>query len=165
MVVHLIPLFFNQHNPIAVARHNSIVMVKACNIRAVHFSNRYAPSVLPSAWVVVVIALDNAVTERFFRSLKSERVNYRQYQTRQQAMEDIADYIEPFYNRKRRHSTLGNISPVKYEQKYQKKSDFASHFCWPLHGPLLPAQRIPVTLTAAFLITYNDLSSLNKLSF
>jgi len=42
--------------------------------------------------------LDNAVTERFFRSLKSERVNYRRYQTRREAMADIIDYIEPFYN-------------------------------------------------------------------
>lgn len=66
--------------------------------------------------------LDNAVTERFFRSLKTERVNTRQYKTRQEAMEDIADYIEPFYNRIRRHSTLGNLSPVAYEQKHQQTS-------------------------------------------
>ncbi len=63
--------------------------------------------------------LDNAVTERFFRSLKSERVNYRQYKTRAEAMADIADYIESFYNQKRRHSTLGNISPVEYERRLQ----------------------------------------------
>jgi len=61
--------------------------------------------------------LDNAVTERFFRSLKSERVNYRQYKTRAEAMADIADYIESFYNQKRRHSALGNISPVEYEAR------------------------------------------------
>ena len=42
--------------------------------------------------------LDNAVTERFFRSLKSERVNYKQYKTRAEGMADIADYIESFYN-------------------------------------------------------------------
>ena len=66
--------------------------------------------------------LDNAVTERFFRSLKTERVNTRQYKTRQEAMEDIADYIEPFYNRIRRHSTLGNLSPAAYEEKHQNLS-------------------------------------------
>lgn len=66
--------------------------------------------------------LDNAVTERFFRSLKTERVNTRQYKTRQEAMEDIADYIEPFYNRIRRHSTLGNLSPAAYEEKHQNPS-------------------------------------------
>ena len=61
--------------------------------------------------------LDNAVTERFFRSLKSERVNYKQYKTRAEGMADIADYIELFYNQRRRHSKLGNISPVEYEAK------------------------------------------------
>ena len=64
--------------------------------------------------------LDNAVTERFFRSLKSERVNYRRYGTRHQAISDIIDYIEPFYNQKRKHLRLGNISPVQYEHKLQK---------------------------------------------
>ena len=67
--------------------------------------------------------LDNAVTERFFRSLKSERVNYRQYKTRAEGMADIADYIESFYNQKRRHSTLGNISPVEYEARQRNVSN------------------------------------------
>jgi putative transposase len=64
--------------------------------------------------------LDNAVTERFFRSLKSERTTYRRYHTRKEAITDIIDYIESFYNHKRRHSKLGNISPVQYEQKMLK---------------------------------------------
>ena len=67
--------------------------------------------------------LDNTVTERFFRSLKSERVNYKQYKTRTEGMADIADYIESFYNQKRRHSTLGNISPVEYEARQQNVSN------------------------------------------
>ena len=50
--------------------------------------------------------LDNAVTERFFRSLKPERINYRRYQTRREAMAYIIYYIEPFYNQKRRHYKL-----------------------------------------------------------
>lgn len=66
--------------------------------------------------------LDNAVTERFFRSLKSERVNYRRYQTRAQAIADIIDYIEPFYNQKRRHYKLGNISPAEYEMRLLKSA-------------------------------------------
>ena len=43
--------------------------------------------------------LDNAETERFFRSLKSERVNYRQYKTRAEGMIDIADYMNRFITR------------------------------------------------------------------
>ena len=64
--------------------------------------------------------LDNAVVERFFRSLKSERVNYRRYLTRNQAIADVMDYIEPFYNQKRRHYKLGNISPAQYEMNLLK---------------------------------------------
>jgi putative transposase len=66
--------------------------------------------------------LDNAVTERFFRSLKSERVNYRRYETRSQAIADIINYIEPFYNQKRKHHKLGNISPVQYEMNLLKSA-------------------------------------------
>ena len=66
--------------------------------------------------------LDNAVTQRLFRSLKSERVNYRRYQTRHQAIADIIDYIETFYNQKHRHAKLGNISPVQYEQRNLKRA-------------------------------------------
>lgn len=58
---------------------------------------------------------DNAVSESFFKTLKVERVGDRNYWTREEAATDITDYIERFYNRKRRHSYLGYISPVEYE--------------------------------------------------
>ena len=58
---------------------------------------------------------DNAVAESFFKTLKVERVNDRDYWTREEAQTDIIDYIERFYNRKRRHSYLGYVSPVEYE--------------------------------------------------
>jgi len=59
---------------------------------------------------------DNAVAESFFSSLKKERVKKRIYRTRELARADIFDYIEVFYNRKRRHSHLGGISPEQFEQ-------------------------------------------------
>ena len=49
-------------------------------------------------------------------------MNYRQYKTRDQAMKDIAGYIEPFYNQRRRHLTLVNSSPTEYEQKCRQKT-------------------------------------------
>ena len=58
---------------------------------------------------------DNAAMESFFASLKRERVNRVRYRTRDQARADIFDFIEVFYNRKRRHSYLGNISPDDFE--------------------------------------------------
>ena len=58
---------------------------------------------------------DNAVVESFFGLLKRERVNRVRYQTRDEARADIFDYIECFYNRKRRHGYVGYLSPVDYE--------------------------------------------------
>jgi putative transposase len=60
--------------------------------------------------------LDNAVAERFFGSLKREWTSYGYYATRQEARDDIIDYIEMFYNSRRKHSYLGYVSPNKYEQ-------------------------------------------------
>ena len=57
---------------------------------------------------------DNAPTESFFNSLKSERVHGTRYGTRAETEADLFDYIVPFYNRKRRHSTLGYASPVAF---------------------------------------------------
>ena len=60
---------------------------------------------------------DNAVVESFFGLLKRERVNRKYYSTRDDAKQDIFDYIECFYNRKRRHGYLGNISPAAFEER------------------------------------------------
>lgn len=59
---------------------------------------------------------DNAVTESFFHTLKTELVYHEKYQTRDQARKSIFKYIEIFYNRKRIHSTLGGVSPYQFEQ-------------------------------------------------
>jgi len=61
---------------------------------------------------------DNAVAESFFKTLKVERVYRRAYVTRAHARRDVFDYIERFYNRKRRHSSIGNLSPVAFEEQY-----------------------------------------------
>ncbi|MGH2537220.1 MAG: IS3 family transposase, partial [Candidatus Promineifilaceae bacterium] len=67
---------------------------------------------------------DNAPVESFFATLKSELVHPRRYRSREEAKSDVFYYIEAFYNRKRRHSALGYMSPVDFEQ---------------LHAPLQPS--------------------------
>jgi transposase InsO family protein len=59
---------------------------------------------------------DNAVAESFFATLKKERVHHRRWRTREQAQSDLFEYIEGFYNLRRRHSALGYRSPVEYEE-------------------------------------------------
>jgi len=61
---------------------------------------------------------DNAPMESFWGTLKQELVHHRRYRTRQEAIRDITEYIEIFYNRQRRQARLGFLSPVVYEQRY-----------------------------------------------
>jgi putative transposase len=58
---------------------------------------------------------DNAPMESFFATLKIELVHHRNYITRRQAISDIFEYIEVFYNRQRLHSALGYVSPMQFE--------------------------------------------------
>jgi putative transposase len=60
---------------------------------------------------------DNAAMESFFSSLKTERIGDKTYRTRDDARADVFDYIERFYNAKRRHSTIGYLSPMEFESK------------------------------------------------
>ena len=59
---------------------------------------------------------DNSAMESFFSSMKTERIARKVYRTRTQARADVFDYIETFYNPTRRHSTLGYVSPVEFEE-------------------------------------------------
>jgi putative transposase len=63
---------------------------------------------------------DNAAMESFFHTLKTEHVYFERYQTREQAKKSIFEYIEVFYNRQRRHSTLNYMTPLAFEQNYQQ---------------------------------------------
>ncbi len=60
---------------------------------------------------------DNAAMESFFSSLKTERTARKTYRTRDEAKADVFDYIECFYNAKRRHSTIGYRSPMEFEMQ------------------------------------------------
>ena len=64
---------------------------------------------------------DNAPMESFWGTLKSELVHHRRYKSRQEAIHEISEYIEVFYNRQRRQVRLGYLSPVAYEQNFHKR--------------------------------------------
>ena len=65
---------------------------------------------------------DNAVAESFFATLKKELVHRRSWPTRRELTSEVFEYLEAFYNRMRRHSTLGMLSPVDYENGTLSKS-------------------------------------------
>ena len=64
---------------------------------------------------------DNAVAESFFSSLKKERIKKQIYKNRELALNDVADYIDRFYNRTRRHSHLGGVSPEQFEAAQKQR--------------------------------------------
>jgi putative transposase len=75
---------------------------------------------------------DNAVAESFFATLKKELIHRRAWPTKAELRTEVFDYIEVFYNRERRHSTLGQQSPVDYENSTLSPS-----------GPIDAASRLP----------------------
>lgn len=68
---------------------------------------------------------DNAPMESFWGTLKNELVHHRRYETREQARREIAEYIEIFYTRQRRHSRLGNRSPAAFAQQWVRQQPAA----------------------------------------
>src|SRR3954447_11767206 len=75
---------------------------------------------------------DNAVAESFFATLKKELINRRSWPSKAELRTEVFDYIEVFYNRERRHSTLGQRSPVDYENSTLRRD-----------GPSDAASRLP----------------------
>jgi len=61
-------------------------------------------------------AYDNAMAESFFATLECELLDRRRFRSRHEAALEVFDYIEGFYNPRRRHTALGNLSPVNYER-------------------------------------------------
>lgn len=68
---------------------------------------------------------DNAPMESFWGTLKSELIYHRRYKTRQEAINEITEYIEIFYNRQRRQAKLGFLSPAAFEQKFYERQQVA----------------------------------------
>ena len=66
---------------------------------------------------------DNAVAESFFNLLKRERIRRRVYNTRAEARQDVFDYIEMFYNPKRKHVRNGMRSPVEFERQQKTSTE------------------------------------------
>ena len=65
-------------------------------------------------------AYDNALAESFFASLETELIERSHWSTSDEAYRAVADYIEVFYNRQRRHSALGYMSPAEFERSYRQ---------------------------------------------
>lgn len=72
---------------------------------------------------------DNAAMESFFHTLKTEHIYFEQYATREQAKRSIFEWVEVFYNRKRRHSTIDYLSPMAFEKNWHQQQQAVSLRC------------------------------------
>ena len=70
-------------------------------------------------------AYDNAMMESFFSTLQRELLDRRRWQTRKELASAIFEWIEAWYNPRRRHTSIGNLSPVDYERLYKTTLDAA----------------------------------------
>ena len=71
-------------------------------------------------------AYDNAMAESFFATLETELIGRSEWATTSEAKAAVFDYIEVFYNRIRRHSSLGNLSPERFEERYRSTAAIAA---------------------------------------
>ena len=80
---------------------------------------------------------DNAMIESFWATLKGECSRESIFSSRNEAKATVFEYIEVYYNRKRRHSSLGYLSPAHYEKRMIKTNDDFSWLCHPFVSPYL----------------------------
>jgi putative transposase len=66
---------------------------------------------------------DNALAESFFATLKKELVQCRSWPTKAELQTEVFEYIEGFFNRRRRHSTLGMLSPLEFERNHHQQNE------------------------------------------
>ena len=93
-----------------------------CQYTSLAFSQRLQDAGIVPSMGSVGDCYDNAVAESFFATLKGELLDRRVWPTRAAARSAIFEYVEGWYNRQRRHSTLGYVSPVAFEQEYERRT-------------------------------------------
>ena len=76
-------------------------------------------------------AYDNAMAESFFATLECELLDRRRFRTQAEARMAVFEFIEGFYNPRRRHSSLGYLSPVDYERRRRRKRSIPAHTSLP----------------------------------
>jgi putative transposase len=113
LVLDALDMAITQRNPTPGLVHHTD---HGCQYTSLAFGRRLQQAGLVASMGTVGDALDNAVAESFFATLECELLDRHAWPTRQGLRTAVFDFIEVFYNRQRRHSTLGYASPASYEQ-------------------------------------------------
>ena len=107
-----------RRQPSGVIHHSD----QGCQYTSVAFGKRCEESGIKPSTGSVGDCFDNAMAESFFATLECECLDRQRFKTQRDARMAVFDYIEGFYNPHRRHSGLGNLSPVNYEMRYNQQA-------------------------------------------
>ena len=112
LTIKALDMAFSQRTPPALHHSDRGIHYTSARYRRMLATHGVEPSYsrVGNCW-------DNAVVESFFHTLKTEEVHGAHYATRTQAKQRLFEFIEVWYNRKRRHTSLGHISPTDYERR------------------------------------------------
>ena len=105
-----------QRRPTTVIRHSD----QGCQYTSITFALRCREAGVRPSMGRVGDAYDNALCESFFATLECELLDRQRFSTQAEARMAVFDFIEGFYNPRRRHSSLGQISPVNFEREHAR---------------------------------------------
>lgn len=114
LVIEALHMAVQNRRPDAGTVHHSD---HGCQYTALAFGKAAREAGLVTSMGTVGDALDNALAESFFASLQTELLDRRRWETKQALRSAIFEYVEAFYNRRRRHSALGYLSPEEFERR------------------------------------------------
>jgi putative transposase len=114
VVLDALNMAIGQRQPRAVIHHSD----QGCQYTSVQFGKRCQEVGVRPSMGSVGDAYDNAMAESFFATLECELLDRRRFKTQAEARMAIFDWIEGWYNPRRRHSSLGRVSPLTYEQRF-----------------------------------------------
>ena len=106
-----------QRCPAAVIHHSD----QGCQYTSIAFGKRCREAGVRPSTGSVGDCFDNALCESFFATLECELIDRRRFQTQTVAGMAVFEFIEAWYNPHRRHSGLGNLSPINYEMRYNQQ--------------------------------------------
>lgn len=118
LVIGALNMAVGNRSPVAGVTHHSD---HGSQYTSIQFGKKLREAGILGSMGSVGDALDNAAAESFFSSLQIELLDTRKWSTRRELASATFDYIEAFYNRKRRHSGLGYLAPVEFEREFKRR--------------------------------------------
>ena len=119
LVLAALKMALDQRRPDQVIHHSD----QGSQYTSIAFGNHCREAGVSASMGTVGDCFDNAMAESFFATLECELLDRTVFRTRDAARLEVFDFIEGFYNPKRRHSSIGYLSPVEFEARYHEQNN------------------------------------------